>query len=296
MKAYPEIVTKQENTQTNGAPQEHSAHPAGHSQNGRTESRMLMALVETTAEKMRYNAELLQSFLDVQARFDRYSVNNAILITAQKPEASRLATVEVWNSEGITVREGESGISIFEPEREVITAPGKTGMVFKSKKVFDITQTTGTAEPPAPPTRNERLILKALITDPPCLLAISSDMPDSMNAQYRPDARTILVRPRMENTAIFQALSKELAHVYLAKQERKRTENLNAALFVSYILCRRFGISTDAFRFDAVPMAYQKMTYPEFHKELERIRSVANEISSEMHRKLKTELKEELTQ
>lgn len=32
-----------------------------------------------------------QPYLDVQARFDRYSVSNAVLIAAQCPEATRLA-------------------------------------------------------------------------------------------------------------------------------------------------------------------------------------------------------------
>ena len=49
------------------------------------------ALLYGTSEKMQQDAVLFQSYLDVQARFDRYSANNAVLITAQRPDATRLA-------------------------------------------------------------------------------------------------------------------------------------------------------------------------------------------------------------
>ena len=45
-------------------------------------------LIDETAQHMTNDGELFQSYLDVQARFDRYSVGNAILITAQKPAYS----------------------------------------------------------------------------------------------------------------------------------------------------------------------------------------------------------------
>ncbi len=42
------------------------------------------AMIDETAQRMANDGGLFQSYLDVQARFDRYSVGNAVLITAQK--------------------------------------------------------------------------------------------------------------------------------------------------------------------------------------------------------------------
>lgn len=47
-------------------------------------------LIDTTCEKMMADGVAFQQYLDVQGHFDRYSVNNAILVSAQMPEATQL--------------------------------------------------------------------------------------------------------------------------------------------------------------------------------------------------------------
>ena len=47
-------------------------------------------LIDTTCAEMEVNGDAFRQYLDVQGRFDRYSVNNAILVSAQKPEAIQL--------------------------------------------------------------------------------------------------------------------------------------------------------------------------------------------------------------
>ena len=49
------------------------------------------AMIDETAQRMANDGGLFQSYLDVQARFDRYSVGNAVLITAQKADATQLS-------------------------------------------------------------------------------------------------------------------------------------------------------------------------------------------------------------
>ncbi len=47
-------------------------------------------MIDTTCEKMLTDGNAFCQYLDVQGRFDRYSVNNAILVSAQMPEATQL--------------------------------------------------------------------------------------------------------------------------------------------------------------------------------------------------------------
>lgn len=47
-------------------------------------------LIGHTALEVGADGGALQTYLDVQSRFDRYSVGNALLITAQKPEATKI--------------------------------------------------------------------------------------------------------------------------------------------------------------------------------------------------------------
>ena len=48
-------------------------------------------LIDRTAEDVVRDGAAFQTYLDVQSRFDRYSVGNALLIAAQKPDAQKIA-------------------------------------------------------------------------------------------------------------------------------------------------------------------------------------------------------------
>ncbi len=48
-------------------------------------------LIDVTADSLTRNAELFQTCLDVMSKFDRYSVGNILLLTAQNPNATHLA-------------------------------------------------------------------------------------------------------------------------------------------------------------------------------------------------------------
>ena len=50
----------------------------------------LYALADEMAQEVMRDGEAFRGFLDVQARFDRYSATNALLIYAQNDEATRL--------------------------------------------------------------------------------------------------------------------------------------------------------------------------------------------------------------
>ena len=53
--------------------------------------------------------------LHVAARFHNYSSGNVLLILAQRPDATRVAGLRLWNSLGRRVNKGEHGIKIIVP-------------------------------------------------------------------------------------------------------------------------------------------------------------------------------------
>ena len=249
-------------------------------------------LLDNTAEEVKGSGELFQTFLDVQARFDRYSVNNALLITAQMPEATKLADFDTWKEANVSVNKGETAISILGPGREYERDDGSTGTSFNVKKVFDISQTNSRERVTPKVTRDERLLLKALISNAPCKMVISEAMSERLNAIYKPDEQTIFVRQGMDAPTIFRSISNELAHAHMDKGDYRRNENAITAYCVSYVLCKRYGVSVDTFKFDTMPEQYSKMTTQEFRTELGKIRDVAGEISRDMNRVLEAQSRE----
>ncbi len=53
-------------------------------------------LIDETAADMTESGKSFRMGLDVMARFDRYSVGNILLITAQCPDATKLADFDTW--------------------------------------------------------------------------------------------------------------------------------------------------------------------------------------------------------
>ncbi len=95
-------------------------------------------------------SDTFRQYLEVQARFHRYSWHNSLLLAMQRPDATQVAGYRTWQKLGRQVRKGECGIMIFSPcpwKRERATESGETeteqGIYFKAVHVFDIGQTDG---------------------------------------------------------------------------------------------------------------------------------------------------------
>lgn len=243
-------------------------------------------LIDETAEQMSGNGELFQTYLDVQSRFDRYSVGNTILITAQMPEATRLADFKTWKDNDLYIKKGESGITILEPGDEYTREDGSVGVSYNAKKVFDISQTNSRQRATPAVSHDERLLIKALINNAPCKISISTDVPDNVGAVYKPEEKVILVRQGMGAADIFRSLSQELAHAHMDNGEYNRADCAFPAYCVSYMLCKRNGIAVDNFRFDRLPESFSTMDAQELRGKLSEIRDVTNDISADMARVL----------
>ncbi len=108
-----------------------------------------LELLATAVDEVRAS-EMFRQYLDVQARFHRYSWHNSLLILSQRPDVQRVAGFQAWKKLGRHVRKGERGIAIFAPcpwKRTDTDDDGKDierqGVYFKVVHVFDVSQTDG---------------------------------------------------------------------------------------------------------------------------------------------------------
>jgi antirestriction protein ArdC len=192
-------------------------------------------LTAAVAELARSHAWL--RMLQVAARFPRYSPSNVLLIAMQRPDASRLAGIRLWNSLGRRVRKGEKGVAILAPclykgQQEKVSSelptkgsddgPGEIGRRtlrgFRVVHVFDVAQTEGEPLPEVAPS----LLLGAA----PARLweslaglverdAYSLERGDcgGANGFTRFDERLIRIRDDVEPAQASKTLAHELGHV-----------------------------------------------------------------------------------
>lgn len=251
------------------------------------ERREVYEAADNTAIAASKDGPYYQQYLDVQARFPRYSTTNALLILAQNPDATRLKDFDGWKDVGASIKKGQQGISIVEPGDEYTHPDGTVGTSFNVKKVFDISQTTALARPRPQASVDSRTLLTALIHNAPVPMKIVDELPGNAIALYDHEQQVIFVRRGMDAQDLFRGVSKELAHaeIALSRDSYSRSEASFAAYSASYILCRQNNVPTENFyNFSVLPESLSEKTPQELRGILSEIRETANSISNRMYR------------
>ena len=155
-------------------------------------------LSEQITNEVAADSGKFQQYLDVQARFDRYTANNALLILAQRPDAERLGDKGYWREQGVFVKRAEkqNPVLIMEPGKEYEREDGSIGTYYNARELYDISQTTMKEHPQPQPEMDERLLIRALISNPPASIVTAEpdQMPEDKGAIFEPEENCIYVR------------------------------------------------------------------------------------------------------
>src|SRR5208283_2260729 len=73
------------------------------------------ALNRLTSELEAGKSEAMQNYLTTMGHFHHYSWNNVLLISSQRPTATRVAGYHTWKDQERQVKSGEKGIMILAP-------------------------------------------------------------------------------------------------------------------------------------------------------------------------------------
>ena len=195
-----------------------------------------------------FESDRYRNYLTTMSRFHRYSLNNVMLIHAQKPDATLVAGFNKWkNSFGRHVKKGEKGIQILAPtpykikqeeqkldpdtklplldengepvtEEKEITIP-----MFKVVSVFDISQTDGRPLPQISSTltgdvAEYEVFLEALHRTSPVPISFQA-MEPGMDGYFAPKKQKIFLREGMSQVQTICAAVHEIAHSKLHDYE-----------------------------------------------------------------------------
>lgn len=208
-----------------------------------------------------------QQYLDIQSHFHQYTVTNALLIMAQRPDATMIKDSEKWRENKAYIKKNEVGFTILEPK----PYQGEDGLEhvgYNPKSMFDVSQTT-TRNIPKEPHYDMRTLIKAITYHMPIKLTPVKEVENNLQAFYSPKDNTIYIQQNLDGDMIFKSLSKELAHVSMNKEDStyNRENTSFIAYCTSYMLCKAYDVDTKDFNFDKVP-AYFENKQPEEVKEI----------------------------
>ena len=242
-------------------------------------------LIDNTCSEMAVNGDSFRQYLDVQGRFDRYSVANAVLVSAQMPEATQLKDYGKWKQSRVYVNKDAQKITILEPSKEYLRDDGTKAVSYNAKVVYDISETSAKDRQEAAEPKSMRELVSAMIDASPVPFQPVDDL--ELPAFYDSEQQTIFIRRGLNEEQLFVSMSKEVAAaVYDFKHNESRNASEFKAYCVAYMVSSRYGVDTRGFNFDRLPKEYAEMETQDFKSELGSMRDVLGEVQSEMYKSM----------
>ena len=124
-------------------------------------------MIDNTCAEMMESGDSFRQYLDVQGRFDRYSVNNAILVSAQMPEATQLKERAAWKQSRVYVNKDAQKVVILEPGKEYTREDGTKAVGYNAKEVFDVSETSAKDRQQPQEAKTMRELVSAMIDASP---------------------------------------------------------------------------------------------------------------------------------
>lgn len=234
----------------------------------------------------RMSAEMLR-YLDMCARFHRYSPYNIFLILLACPEATHVAGFHKWRSMDRFVHKGEKGIPILAPvlvrDENGEDEEAKKLVGFKVVYVFDVSQTDGEPLPEPPNWKSSER--DAMLQEQLTRFAKSKGIAIEVR-ELAGDIQGVSLKGSilLSEDAGTKTLIHELAHELMHQgKERMRDRTLIEleAESVAYVVARHFGLGGLASpNYVALHGADAELILAH----LERIRKTATEIITAIHK------------
>lgn len=259
-----------------------------------------------------YSSDNFRKYLSCCSKFHSYSLNNALLILAQKPGATLVAGYNAWQHNfNRHVDKGERGLIILAPVTSKITQlmdkadedgnpildengdPIKEERVinqlrFTTTTVFDISQTSGEPLPSLihnlTGSSDEILAfidsVKNICTIPIDYHSPSKDavLAGGAKGYYSIAEDRIVLNMELEDMQIAKTLIHEYSHSILHKKTDKDSDQREIeAESLAFVLCDHFGIDTSDYSFGYIA-SYAAQDEAKLKTILSNIQSTAHEM------------------
>ena len=242
-------------------------------------------MIDNTCAEMLADGDAFGQYLEVQGRFDRYSVNNAILVSAQMPEATSLKDKNAWKQSRVYVNKDAQKIVILEPGKEYTREDGSKAVGYNAKEVFDVSETSAKDRQQPQEAKTMRELVSAMIDASPVGFQPVEEL--EVPAFYDSSQQTIFIRMGLSEEQLFVSMAKEVsAAVFDFKHNESRDASDFKSFCVAYMVSSRYGVDTRGFNFDRLPKEYAEMETQDFKSELGSMRDVLGEVQSEMYKSM----------
>lgn len=245
----------------------------------------LFEMIEAVCPTIVSSTEEMSEFLTVQSRFEKYSLNNNILIYAQKSDATKIKDFKGWKEEGGSVKKGSKGFMILEPTS--YTKDGEKRIAFNPKTMFDASDVAGIT-PGQTVAYDKSMLIRALVNDSPVDIKTVQNYPadKAVGAYFDVKDNCIYAKSGMNVNDIFTSVSQALACAEMAKQTKEPfriSDHEFQARCVAYVLAIKYGVPSDQVNLYSMPTRYAGYDGEQIKKELSEIHGSVKAITNRMN-------------
>ena len=236
-------------------------------------------LIDETAKLIVNKNNVFQVYLDVQSRFSKHSVGNALLITAQKPSATFLKPYSVWKDLG-SINKNHTKILILEPGKEFVKENGAIATYFNPKELIDISDTDVKLEEKSKEYSNNTK-LTALLSQYLDKIQVVDELPDNQNIAYwNQDEKKIYIKRNPNTEDTFKEVAKAI-YKSLCMYDNEEDKNFFSNC-VSYMLCKKYNIDFKE-KISDIPSSLKDCDSKEIRQKLSDMKNIFNDIESNMN-------------
>ena len=248
------------------------------------------AMVSDACMEIPSDEEHFKRFLSVLSRFERYSLNNNILIYAQKPNAMRLKDHYKVLAEKQRVRVGAKPVYILEPEK----VSGESGEwtrynAVAKYDVADLENELLTIETALDPQMKIRALLHKCPVEIKTVPANEYPSERKCGAYYDVELNRIVAKADMGYDEIFLSVATAMAHVEMRRSVEGAYDPNHytfEAKCAAFSLAKRYDGPTDSLDFSKVAERYHDRNEEETKASLAMIHKSVKGIHYRMSLKL----------
>lgn len=233
--------------------------------------------IDDSTNEVMNNMSAFEKYLQIQSRFDKYSVGNAMIILAKQPNATRIKEIDEWKKDGVLFLKGEKSWNILEQGESYTLEDGTTKHYYDTRTMFDIAQTNANKQEKES-HYDDRLLLKAFLNECPVDIQTVDNLDSGKMVEWNKADNVLYIQKGSETPQLFYSLTRELAKLDFESGNKEMDDFKSYC--VSYMICNKYNINVENYKCNGIPDNLKNMESKDFRKELESVRSSMKDLNS----------------
>lgn len=245
-------------------------------------------MIDDACEELKNgNIDFFKDYLNIQSRFDKYTIRNALLVAKQFPNAMQLKDRKSWRELKVTFNnKTPNKILILEPGESYINKDGKKTTPYNAKELIDISETNSK---PNIKYYDKKIILQALLHICPIdIKAVDKiDVKDNVMCMWDKENNIVNVCRSDDYDLVINSLAKEISKINLYEETSEISDD--KAQCIGYMISKKYNIDCSL---DNVSNIFKDKEVSDIKNELSSMKNVLDDTNNRIGQYIDDKTKE----